>query len=163
MVITCCAAAVAGCGTGTPGVVVTPLPTPPASTPREGPANPSPSAICGVLTTDDVAAIVNSAVNVIEEDVSAIACAYHVAASPNPFDIVLRLEHAFASMDEVHATFPGGTTGSAPADLYWVGDVATGWFVGGGTLYAVQVLGDIDPATANSVASSVANLALPRL
>ncbi len=116
-----------------------------------------------MLTTDDLAAIVNFAVDVIEDDVSAIACAYHVAASPNPFDIVLRLENAFASIDEVHTTLPGGTTGSAPADLYWVGDVATGWFVAGGKLYAVQVLGDIDPATASSIASSVANSVLPRL
>lgn len=119
--------------------------------------------MCAALGTDDLAAIVGKPVTAIASDTSPTACAYHAAASPVPFDVVLRLEDAFASLSEVHTTFPSGTTGPVPADLYWVGDVATGWFVAGGKLYAVHVLGDLDPTTASSIATSVVNLVLPRL
>jgi hypothetical protein len=119
--------------------------------------------MCAALGTGDLAAIVGNPVTAIASDTSPTACAYHAAASPVPFDVVLRQEDAFASMDEVLTAFPGGTMGAAPADVYWVGDVATGWFIAGGKLYAVQVLGDLDSPTASDIASSVANLVLPRL
>jgi hypothetical protein len=119
--------------------------------------------MCAVLSKDDLASVVSGAIAPLPHDTSAKACAYHVTASPVPFDVVLQLEDAFASLDEVRTTFPDGTTGSAPADVYWVSDVATGWFIAGDELYAVQVLGDLDPATASDIAASVANLVLPRL
>jgi hypothetical protein len=127
------------------------------------PASLSVAGTCRVLGSDDLTGLVSGTITQLPEGNPATLCAYHVAASPVPFDVVLRLEDAFASLDEVHTALPGGTTGPAPADLYWVDDVGTGWFVAGGKLYAVQVLGDIDRAMASSVASSVANLVLPRL
>jgi hypothetical protein len=119
--------------------------------------------MCAVLNGADLGSVVGAPVAAIPQDTSPTRCAYHAAASPVPFDVVLRQEDAFASMDEVLTAFPGGTMGAAPADVYWVGDVATGWFIAGGKLYAVQVLGDLDSPTASDIASSVANLVLPRL
>jgi hypothetical protein len=119
--------------------------------------------MCAILRVDDLTNIVNAAIAPIPQYIAPTRCVYHVSASPVPFDVVLRREDSFASLDEVHTAFLGGITGPSPADLYWASDVATGWFVAGGRLYAVQVTGDLDPATASSIASSVANLVLPRL